>query len=97
MWGLGSRERREATHLYLRRIVNCFARLATTVEMISRSTVRHMHPGPLAGVPLAVDRPLALRRELQEQAVIGLPGDCLDAERQAVLVGGERGKGKIAP
>ena len=69
-----------------------------------------MHAGPLAGIPLAADRALDLRRQLQQQPVIGLLSDRLNAERQAVLVGserqrdrgdaaeiGERREGKIAP
>ena len=69
-----------------------------------------MHAGPLARIPLAIGRPLDLRGQLQQQPVIGLLSDRLDAERQAVLVGGERQrdrgdaaevgerrKGKVAP
>ena len=49
-----------------------------------------MHAGLLPAIPLAADRPLDLRRQLQQQPVIGLLCDRLDAERQAVLVRGER-------
>src|SRR5689334_18986268 len=82
--------------------------LAMPVEIISRSAARHVHARPFARVPPAADGALDLRRQLQQQPVIGLFCDRLDAERQAVLMGGERqrdrgdaaeigerGKGKI--
>ena len=103
-------ERSEAIHLSTCRAVDCFAALAMTAEIAAAHSARHMHAGLLARIPLAVDRALDLRRQLQQQPVIGLLGDRLDAERQAVLVGGERQrdrgdaaeigerrKGKIAP
>src|SRR4051812_5737897 len=42
------------------------------------STLRHMHAGPLPRVPLAADRALDLRGQLQQQPVIGLLCDRLD-------------------
>jgi hypothetical protein len=49
-----------------------------------------MHGGFLCRVPLATDRPLDLGRQLQQQAIVGLPGLKLDAERQGVLMRRER-------
>src|SRR5689334_8745332 len=49
-----------------------------------------MHLRLLPAVPLAVQRALDLGGELQQEAVIGLLGDRLDAERQAVILGSHR-------
>ena len=69
-----------------------------------------MHPRSAPIVPLAPQRPLDLRGQLQQQAVIGLAGLGLNAKRQAVLLRGhgqgdagnaaqvrQRGVGKVAP
>src|SRR5216684_1871883 len=64
--------------------------LGFDIERGCRSTVRHVHIGLPPGVPFAADCPLDLRRQLQQQPVIGLLGDSLDAERKGVLVGCER-------
>src|SRR5579864_1649933 len=77
---------------------------------VKKLRCRHMHGGRPSAVPLALDRALDLRGELQQQAVIGLFCNRLDAERERVLMGGERqrdrgdaaevgerGEGKVAP
>ena len=69
-----------------------------------------MHLGHTTRMPLSVQRPLDLRRQLQQQAVVGLLGLRMDAQRQTVFLPGhghrdarhaaqvgQRGVGKVAP
>src|SRR5258708_40231503 len=53
------------------------------------SGVGDVHHGTASVVPASVDRPFDLRRQLQQQPVVGLAGLGLDAQRHAILLGAQ--------
>jgi len=51
-----------------------------------RSAIRHVHLGLPSRVPLAVDRPLDLCRQLKQQPIVSLLCLSLNAKRQPILM-----------